>query len=90
MSHFEMRDDMAFPQMKKMGDVKQETGGLTKREYFAGLAMMNLQNVLHRKSGESALESYRALLGKQDTETVIAKLAVDQADALIVELEKTK
>lgn len=36
-----------------------EPVGMTKREYFAGLAMQNLQNVLLRRSGHAILEKLR-------------------------------
>lgn len=65
------------------------SGGLTKREYFAGLAMQNLQNVLLRKSGQEMLQAFMAQLGCNLGSAVIAKLAVIQADALIAELDRS-
>ena len=60
--------------------------GLTKREYFAGLAMQNLQNVLLRRSSDNrpALDKVSSLEMTQ----AIAAYAVGQADALLAELEK--
>jgi len=49
--------------------------GLTKREYFAGLAMQGMMANQNLTSTEN------------DT---IAKWSVDMADALLAELEKTK
>lgn len=61
--------------------------GLTKREFFAGLAMLNLQNVLLRDRAQGRLEAWmRTFECEDDPETAIAKLAVRQADALLEEL----
>jgi hypothetical protein len=54
-------------------------GGLTKREYFAGLAMSNLCNTFF-DDNEFLLHG--------PIETGVAKYAVAYADALIAELEK--
>ena len=59
---------------------------LTKREYFAGLAMQNLQNVLLRKSGAPSLAQYGSILETVDEWQTISRLAVMHADALIMEL----
>lgn len=60
---------------------------LSIREYFAGLAMQNIQNVLLRKSGEDLLnEAAQKVCISGNKEKVIARLAVLQADALIKEL----
>jgi len=50
--------------------------GLTKREYFAGLAMQGI-----------CVEKY---VKRDDDREVIAKWSVEMADALLAELEKTK
>jgi hypothetical protein len=64
--------------------------GLTKREYFAGLAMQNLQNVLLRKSGNAlALEMQEAYRCNGPME-LIAILACKQADYLIEKLNEEK
>lgn len=65
-------------------------GGLTKREYFAAMAMQNLQNVLLRKSGEKALEDLKNKLNLPSGPDVIAQCAVRQADALIKALATLK
>lgn len=56
---------------------------LTKREYFAGLAMQNLQNVLLRKSGIEMLETLKKEFKVDCGPELIALLAVVQADHLI-------
>lgn len=84
-----LNPDCAFPQYGRVGEAEKATGGLTKREYFAGLAMQNLQNVLLRKSGEVALERLKVVLGK-DGPATIATCAVQQADALIAALREPK
>lgn len=71
-------DESAFPYMIKpasygLDSVRFTGGGLTKREYFAGLAMQ----------GMLASE-----LGGEGTFGSIAKTAVDLATALLAELEK--
>lgn len=33
-------EDMAYPQLKKSGDIAIQTGGLTKREWFTGMALI--------------------------------------------------
>ena len=60
-------------------DVK--TGGLNKREYFAGLAM---QGLLSDKSTRINGE----LVTAENVLELITKRAVDYADALLKELEK--
>jgi hypothetical protein len=34
--------DYAFPQSRKVGEIAESSGGLTKREYFAGKALLGL------------------------------------------------
>lgn len=68
------------------------------REYLAGQALLNLQNVLLRKSNRSLLDAQMRELsdvwsgarGKLTVEEAIAMLAVDQADALVEVLNRTK
>lgn len=57
--------------------------GISKREYFAALAMQNLQNVLMRKSNRDLLENYKLQAGTTSPMLTIARCAVAQADALI-------
>jgi hypothetical protein len=35
-------EEMAYPQLKKSGDIAIQEGGLTKREWFAGMALQGL------------------------------------------------
>lgn len=74
-----MRDNV-FPETIYMEDGKT---GLTKRELFAAMAMMNLQNVLLRKSGEQLLKEMSDYYQSECSDHVIACAAVEQADALI-------
>ncbi len=72
-------DEPAFPQLKNdilMGLV-QNWGVLTKREYFAGLAMQ----------GMCGLNVYKDIT-KHELAEKIAIEAVIRADALLAELEK--
>lgn len=63
----------AMPHLMKVGDTAKSEGGLTKREYFAGLAMQAL----------STADNQFAM-----TERDIAAHAVTQADALLAKLDK--
>lgn len=64
------------------------SNGLTVREYFAGLAMQNLQNVLLRKSGENLMADFKRALPGMSSYEVISWCAVQQADALIEALNR--
>lgn len=81
-----MPKDYIFPKRAKVGDLEVAEGGISKREYFAGLAMQNLQNVLWRKSGHVLFETMKELLDERSAPRVIARLAIEQADILIEEL----
>lgn len=86
-----VRDQQAFPTsiaVSPQDEVVHGPEGLTKREYFAGLAMQNLQNVLLRKSNLNIMEQLKQDLGLDDGPKVIAACAVKQADALLEELAK--
>lgn len=37
-----MKHDSIYPGVVKIGDVRRHSGGLTKREHFAGLALASL------------------------------------------------
>jgi len=79
--------DAAFPQVGAPTCEGVMIDGLSKREWLAGLAMQNLQNVFLRKSGEQLLKNL-CLAHGCDTRSVIAKEAVLFADALLLELSK--
>jgi hypothetical protein len=57
----------------------QPSFGLTKREYFAGLAMQGMVTASH----------YSMSIGHLPQLDVCVKHAVEMADALLAELEKT-
>lgn len=83
-----MKNDPAFPQFdghhSHMEGPHSLVGGLSKREYFAGLAMQGLLS--GTQINESDLEyTKRATNGE-----AAAFIAIQWADALIAELEKTK
>ncbi len=61
---------------------------LTIREYFAGLAMQNLQNVLIRKSGQALVIKLAEVHNSDSLTEIIAIEAVRQADELIKQLNK--
>ncbi len=74
-----MKNELVFPQSRTQLNALHESvgtetyGGLTKREYYAGLAM---QGIISKRDGE---------LNGSDW---VAMKALDYADALISELEK--
>lgn len=71
------KDMPAMPTQVNGGDIY---GGLTKREYFAGLAMQGLcANPLVKESEGGLLEA--------DLMKMVSELSVRHADALLEELE---
>lgn len=74
-----MRNEPAFPweDQDVCGNPMKRFHGLTKREYFAALAM------------QAIIPNYRTERS-QDGDEAIADLSIRMADALIQELEKTK
>jgi hypothetical protein len=58
------------------------SGGLTKRELFAGMAMQGIASSTSSLGGSGHLF--------HEHESSVAKVAVEYADALITELEKEK
>lgn len=73
----ELSNEAAFPyEFSDCGPIR----GLTKREYFAGLAMQGLLN--KGDWGEGAAEQ------REHFRAYMAKLAVKNADALLKELNK--
>ena len=68
-----------------LDSVKVKTRGITKREYFAGLAM---QGILAKEAhGERIFNENE---GNHSQRTIIAKASVRMADELLAELEKSK
>lgn len=67
-------DMPAMPTEEKVGYVTHTSGGLTKREYFAGIAM-----------GRVIAQDKNGVMGPDIT----AAAAVILADALLAELERT-
>lgn len=61
-------------QFKQCGDVSQKVGALTKREYFAGLAMQGFASL-----GDDPFQTIDDLV----------ETSVKYADALLAELEKS-
>ena len=82
--------DLSKIELPKVVHVEREEilGGLTKLEYFSGLAMQNIQNVLLRKSGQPQLLEAMKKYNIETAHEVIAREAVEFAKALIKELEK--
>lgn len=66
--------DSAFPLPKGSENVLTSVTGLSKREYFAGLAMQGLSTTSNKKEAR--------------WDETVAKAAVALADALLTELEK--
>lgn len=73
-------DMPAMPSMLKAGDIARSEGGLTKREYFAGLAMQSIEPPSEYVGMQETRDSYRDWAGR----------ACRMADALLAELERTK
>lgn len=73
------KDQPAFSQSKlhKNSYTNEWEGGLTKREYFAGLAMQGLLAYPRGQEGETPWSQ------------TVALWAIEAADALLAELEKT-
>lgn len=68
-----------------LGAVKVKTSGITKREYFAGLAMNGI--LAKEAHGERIFNENE---GNHSQRTIIAKASVRMADELLAELEKSK
>jgi hypothetical protein len=60
--------DYAFPQARKVGEIAQSYGGLTKREWFAGMAMIGI-----RMSHPDMDDDECARLSFVDAEAMIAE-----------------
>jgi hypothetical protein len=77
-------DMPAMPALLKCGDAAKSEGGLTKREYFAGLAMQAML------SNEAALIRFNKWGDENlvDPGVLIADAAIQTSDALLAELEK--
>lgn len=65
----------------------KEYTGLTKREYFAAMAMQGAMSTLSTPERSDAMVSIAKATGKSVSQ-VIALQAIQQADALLKELEK--
>ena len=80
----------AHPFINKNGDATQ---GLTKREYFAGLAMQGMLANIDQSYGEpnvNAASMEFALKRQQQLINDVAIKAVEYSDALLAELDKSK
>ena len=80
----------AHPFINKNGDAEQ---GLTKREYFAGLAMQGMLANIDQSYGEpnvNAASMEFALKRQQQLINDVAIKAVEYSDALLAELDKSK
>lgn len=77
-------DDRAFGRQWKNRNGKDCGYGLTKREYFAAMAMQGLRANVTEDVIELAVQT------KIPMEAIIAKCAVQHADALIKELNKNE
>lgn len=84
-----MSDDNVFPVSTKSNTLPQSwilSGGLTKRELFAAMAMQGLATQLF-ENGE-VIRAVAIEQGEKPTKTV-ACMAINIADALLAELAKT-
>jgi hypothetical protein len=71
-----LSSEYVYPQTPAKDENFNRTGGLTKREHFAGLAMQGLLSNLRN--------------AQTTTSELCATASVEAADALIAELEKPK
>lgn len=76
------KQNYAFPSYTKLGEITSTNdAGLTKREYFAGLAMQGLM---------TAIYNYKREYIGQMTPEWISECALKQADGLIKALAEEK
>jgi hypothetical protein len=81
---------LAFPQNRDLNDTGENPlGGMTLREYYAGLAMQ-AWITLPATNGDffSRVLSKAGLSSPTDAEDFISKLAFDQADSMIRQIQK--
>ena len=79
-------NDLAYPTFDQNGICPSSSEGLTKREYFAAMAM---QGLCQEGAWSKTIQNQSEALGSTSSES-IAVYAVDLADALIEALNKTK
>lgn len=85
-----MAIDFVFPQEAKVGDISQVTGGITKREFFAALAMHAfVGSIYSSEAGMSFLINTCKETGL-GSDAAIVGLSIVHADALIARLAKEK
>lgn len=86
--------DSAFPHMTLGIDERYaltlSSGGLTKRELFAAMAMQGLLACPMSQDGLAALEAIEREKGNKEILRLTANSAVKYADALLAELEKER
>lgn len=85
-----MKNESAFPNLKEVGAGSwgirySMTGGLTKREWFAGLAMLSFKK---KHLGEYSYNDIHERKQHKADAQRIAQSALLYADALIAELER--
>ncbi len=86
-------EESAMPKLFKQKDGENgerffyNNGGLTKREYFAGLAM---QGILSNQTAISALTDITSDTSREDSGKKLSKVALLFADALLLELSKER
>lgn len=71
-------NESAFPEVQEQPQFNYHTYGLTKREYFASMAMQGI------------LSNRELQMGLMRENVAYSKVAVDMADSLINELNKEK
>ena len=73
--------DTLIHSFQSIDNVEGNFNGLTKREYFAGLAMQGLLSIYDSNQD--------SIVPNRDTVIYMAGLAVTASDALLLELEKS-
>lgn len=87
-------NEPAFPGVVDLEDTAGDTfqrayGGLTKREYFAGLAMLGILSSFQNTNILQSVVTQSEKEGKTP-EVGLSEMAIRQADTLLAELEKEK
>lgn len=81
-----MNDEKVFPEAAWLGEVGATAGGLSKREYFAAMAMQGIFS----NSGMVKAIGQRCKVEDREPEEFIADAAVLAADGLLQKLEEKK
>lgn len=82
-----IKESQAFPSDVDINEIGTANFGLSKREYFAGLAM---QGILSNQTAINALTDITSDTSREDSGKKLSKVALLFADALLLELSKER